>query len=217
MAVDAFLYLEDDQSKQVEGESTDQIFAGYIEIFKFSFDAVSDVQTSDLYDEAMQSYRRDMFSASGSDGETGADFGALCNLFDEVTADQTAKDSYTFSVEKQMDCSSPLLFKNFCMATARDKDAPAFNKAIVYLLIGGMERDPDKQPEDHAYIMFEFENLYVTKYELKHDSDLNIPDEKISFYFDSYVMTYRQQKSGGEMSPSPVAKGFDFKAIKPLP
>ncbi|OAI49782.1 hypothetical protein AYO44_06180 [Planctomycetaceae bacterium SCGC AG-212-F19] len=214
MAVDCFFYLEDDRGEQVQGESSDLVFKDCIELTKFDFDAISDVERKDLDNEEMQEWRKNMFTDDGFFGGGGS-FGAVAmNMGDE---EATARDSFTFSVSKMYDKSSPALFLNYCQATRRNRAAVPFKTGSIYLRLPGTPRDPDKDWDNQAFLVMEFENLHVTKYQIKHDSESNIPDESITFYFESYVMKYRRQETEGHLATDLVQKGFDFLTLSPKP
>jgi type VI protein secretion system component Hcp len=218
MAVDCFMYLEDENGEQIKGETTDLTFKDCIEIFKFDFDAVSQVDTAKLLGEGPAlSPGRLMGNGPITNGDPTQALSNSQSDLNKIQSEQTGRDSFTFTIEKQVDCSTPSLFRSYCRATARDKAVPAFKSATVYVLVGGQKRTPDADWEKLSIVVMEFENLHVTSYQIKHDEDLNIPDEKITFYFDKYVMNYRWQEVSGATGQDPVKKGFDFKSLKPLP
>jgi type VI protein secretion system component Hcp len=207
------LYIEDDHGEQIKGESQDLVFKECIELVKFDFDAISDVDTTELFNEETQEWRKNMFADDFFGG--GGSFGAIAmNMGDE---EATARDSFTFSVSKLYDKASPALFLNYCQATRRNRAAVPFKYAAVYIRLAGVASDPDKDWEEQSYIVMEFENLHVTKYSIKHEQETNIPDEDLTFYFESYVMKYRKQEAEGHMGSDLVQKGFDFLTLSPKP
>lgn len=214
MAVDCFLYLEDDQGEPIVGESSDIVFKDCIELTKFGFDAISDVERKDLDDEQMQEFRRTMFTDDGFGGGGGSFFAMGMSMGDE---EATARDSFTFSISKLYDKSSPALFLNYCQAARVPRNVVPFKSATIYLRLSGVAIDPNKEWEDHAFMIMEFGNLYVTKYGIKHEAETNIPDEDITFFFESYVMKYRRQETEGNLASDLVQKGFDFLSLTPKP
>jgi type VI protein secretion system component Hcp len=186
MAVDAFLILEG-----VEGESTDAVFKGSIEIAKFNFDAVSGVEEH-VRDSNAEGRRTKVLQKEGL-------------------------DSFTFSIEKEMDKTSPKLFLNYCESMS--KHGAPFKKATVYLCLAGVEREKGKQKEDVAWVTIEFTTLSVSHYGIRLDTELNIPDEDITFRFETYKITYRPQLESGrlDVARSPLGFAFIFGKQEPIP
>jgi type VI protein secretion system component Hcp len=188
MAVDAFLILKDKDGKAIEGECTDAVFAGSIEIAKFNFDAISGVEKHVRDSEALK-YKAEVRAMAG----------------------QESLDSFTFSIEKQMDRSSPKLFLNYCQSLGKRSEGAPFKEATVYLCIAGLERQGKKEEkEEVAWVMIEFTKLAINQYGIRLDTELNVPDENITFFFETYKITYRRQLQTGQLDTR-RSLGFDFR------
>jgi type VI protein secretion system component Hcp len=218
MAVDCYLYLENASGEQIKGESTDLTFKDCIEIFKFDFDAAGEVKAEDVLElEVMKPLTQTVSSSSSSlNGDSmGNAFSELEGALKEAEEMQTGKDSFTFSVEKYIDCASPTLLQTFCRATSGQSQDPPFKNAIVYVVVGGQKRTDNTDPESVSVLVFKFGNLHITSYQLKYTDGL--VDEKLTFYFDVFVMTYCRQLPTGGVSDDKLTKGYDFVNAKPMP
>jgi type VI protein secretion system component Hcp len=191
MAVDAFLILQDKDGTPIEGECTDAVFKGSIEIAKFNFDAISGVEKQ-VRDSNALAYKQQVRGMAGG---------------------EESLDSFTFSIEKQMDKSSPMLFLTYCQSLGKRSEGAPFKKATVYLCIAGMKRKGNK--EDVAWVMLEFTKLSINQYGIRLDTELNTPDENITFFFETYKMTYRPQLESGQLE-KPRTLGFDFRTQNAL-
>jgi type VI protein secretion system component Hcp len=176
--------------EDIEGESLDAVFKGSIEIAKFNFDAVSGVEEHVRSPETAQA-RRGAVQLEGL-------------------------DSFTFSIEKEMDKTSPKLFLNYCQSMGKGKGAP-FKTATVYLCLAGVERKKGKNKEDVAWVTIEFTTLSVSQYGIRLDTEMNIPDENITFRFETYKITYRPQLESGGLDKARPALGFNFGFGEPKP
>lgn len=224
MAVDCYLYLENSKGSQIEGEATDIAFQGYIEIFKFDFDAVSEVKAEDVLDLNLMPSPEPLSISTTANGETGSmpnAMGPLVKTVKKAQENQTGKDSFTFSISKYLDASTPLLLKTFCSASAGKEQGPAFLNAIVYVMVGGIKRDSSftgntSKLESLCALVFKFQNLQITSYQMSYEGGLL--EEKLTFYFDQYIMEYqRQLVTGGTASSADakVTKGYNFTTNKP--
>jgi type VI protein secretion system component Hcp len=210
MAVECYLYLEDDQGEQIKGECTDSVFKECIEIFKFDFDAVSQVDPAKMLGEDATPIPKGKLMAKGEkngEGLSGDVMRSSTTAIQEARDEQTGRDSFTFSVDKTVDAASPSLFQSYCKGTSRQEQDPAFKTAIVYVLVGGMKRDPKAKREQLCILVLEFSNLHITQYQVKYADGL--ADEKLTFYFDSYLMTYKWQETTGGTGKHPPL-GYDF-------
>jgi len=208
MAVDAFLTLTDMQGNPIHGESQDAVFGKVhaIEIFDFDFEASKNVEV-EPDDEPPPSF---------ADDDADSFFASLAGAGDLYR--DTAHDSFSFSIKKMLDLSTPHLYHSFCQTLQKNRKKVKFTfaEAKVYLCVAGVKRDSSKKPEDVAYMVLHFEDLYVTKYALKLDTGLNIPDEDIDFFFQKYKMGYRPQASAGGFATKLRYLGFDFVDDKKL-
>jgi type VI protein secretion system component Hcp len=186
MAVDAFLILQDKDGKPIKGECTDAVFAGSIEIGKFNFDAISGVEKH-VRDSGALARKLEVRSMAGG---------------------EEALDSFTFSIEKQMDDASPMLFLNYCQSMTKRSEGAPFKQATVYICLPGIERKGKK--EDVAWVILEFTKLSVHQYGIRLDTELNIPDENITFFFETYKITYRPHTKTGQLEKARTL-GFDFR------
>jgi type VI protein secretion system component Hcp len=191
MAVDAFLILEDKDGTPIVGESTDAVFEGSIEIGKFNFDAISGVEKH-VRDSGALARKLEVRSMAGG---------------------EESLDSFTFSIEKQLDKASPMLFLNYCQSMSKRSEGAPFKKATVYICLPGLERKGKK--EDVAWVIIELTKLSINQYGIRLDTELNIPDENITFYFETYKITYRPQTSTGQLA-KPRTLGFDFRTQNAL-
>ena len=171
MAVDAFLVLHDKDGTPIEGECTDDVFKGSIEIGKFNFDAISGVEKH-VRDSGALTRKLEVRSMAGG---------------------EESLDSFTFSIEKQMDKASPVLFLNYCQSMSKRSEGAPFKKATVYICLPGIERKGklEQTKEDVAWVILEFTKLSINQYGIRLDTELNIPDENIMFFFETYKITYR--------------------------
>lgn len=206
MAVDAFMVLKDAKNKTIAGETQDAIFSKVqaIEIFDFDFEAS---KSADEKEEADGGQPREM-----ADDDPDAFFASLAGMADLYQQRETAHDSFSFSIKKMLDVSSPFLFRHYCETQKKKKDElkTSFAECTIYLCIAGVTRDSSKTPDDVARLVLHFEDLYITKYALKLDTALNIPDEDIDFFFHKYKMGYRPQSATGSFSTKLRFLGFDF-------
>lgn len=212
MAVDAFLVLSDMQGNPITGESQDAVFSqvNAIEIFDFDFEASKNAELEGEEEESGP-------VRSMADDDADSFFASLVNAA-ELYRD-TAHDSFTFSIKKMLDLSSPHLFHSFCQTlqgSGKKKIKFTFAEAKVYLCRAGFKRDATKKPDDVAFMVLHFEDLYVTKYALKLDTGLNVPDEDIDFFFQKYKMGYRPQATTGGFTTKLRYLGFDFLEDKKL-
>ncbi len=218
MAVDCFLYLEDASGDPVQGECTDVAFLNTIEVFKFDFDAVSQVEPDKMLGDTVTAPKKKggLIEKGVTNGDmSGEPMRSNTAVIEQAKEEQTGKDSFTFSIEKYMDKSSPVLFDAFCLGTSKEQQDPSFKHAIIYVLVGGMKRSGDSDPASLAYLMIEFGNLRLTQYQMKYADGLI--DEKLTFWFDWYTMTYRKQETGGGTASDKITIGYDFIKLKKLP
>jgi type VI secretion system secreted protein Hcp len=62
------------------------------------------------------------------------------------------------------------------------------------------------------YLVYEFENVMVTSYQLSHSGD-NVPQESWSLSFEKFKMTYKEQDEKGGMKGQGIS-GWDVKQNK---
>src|SRR5262249_10199484 len=147
------------------------------------------------------------------------DSGALARKLEvrAMAGGEESLDSFTFSIEKQLDKSSPMLFLNYCQSMTKRSEGAPFKKATVYICLPGIERTgkTKDQKEDVAWVIAEFTKLSINQYGIRLDTETNIPDENITFFFETYKITYRPQLKTGQLE-KPRTLGFDFRTQNPL-
>jgi type VI protein secretion system component Hcp len=182
MKIDAHLQLftQDGGKGTIRGESLDSWYKQQIGITDFSF--------------------------GDTDGE-GDDW-----LASAGTGSAAAKSfaPFGFEVEKEVDVSSPHLFKAFAVTYSRRKvDAVNFfpSAVVIFRKVGG--------PSPTVYLTMSFGGVLVTSFSLDIGED-GMSKEKVKFRFQTTTMEYRRQDPTGKLNPPPEKKGWDFEKNKRL-
>lgn len=208
--IDVYLKLIKTDGSNVQGESRDKVCKGLIELEEFSMEALKTL-TADLQDKELQFQR--LFQSTG--------LSRIGNVFDVDEAElddepQTAGDSFSFSIKKEVDTSSGELFLNYCQ-TATKKEKVAFKKAVFYFRRAGswsvtLAKGGTVTPVQASFLMIQFTKPYVYKYSVEVSSgDMSLPKETVDFYFENYQITYKEQLPSGDLDSSANIKGWNLR------
>jgi len=210
MAIDVFLKLMKSDGSNVQGESRDKVCKGLIELEEFSMEALKSL-SADLQDKELQFQR--LFQSTGISRIGNLWEGEVAELDDEP---QTAGDSFSFSIKKDVDTSSGELFLNYCQ-TATKKEKVAFKKAVFYFRKAGeweavLAKGGTVTPVQASFLMMQFTKPYVYKYTVEvSGNESSVPTESVDFYFENYQVTYKEQSYSGSLKSSANIKGWNLR------
>ncbi len=204
---DGFLKLVKD-GKPIKGESTDADFPGLIEIVSFSFG--SSQGFSSETDEAGQEvsvqyksqtrYKDDpvmsMASLFGDDEPQFSDE----ELEGFEGKDLTTEDACKITLSKELDVSSPNLFRAYC-STQDLEHRDVFETATLYIkkATGGSRK---------VFLTFVFSDVVVTGYTLDIGSDA-VPKETLNLVFGKCRLEYKPQEAAGGLGAA-IKGGWDM-------
>lgn len=208
--IDVFLKLMKTDGSNVQGESRDKVCKGLIEVEEFTMEALKSL-SADLQDKELQFQK--LFQSTG--------LSRIGNVFDDDTTDlddepQTAGDSFSFEIKKEVDTSSGELFLNYCQ-TATKKEKVAFKKAVFYFRRAGawevtLGKGGTVTPVQSSFLIVEFTKPYVFKYTVERSGDTtSTPSETVEFYFENYQVTYKEQLASGDLDSSANIKGWNLR------
>jgi type VI protein secretion system component Hcp len=124
---------------------------------------------------------------------------------------------YTFQIRKQVDVSSPTLFRAYADYCARflTKDEFQFSSAEINFRKAGGKAEQYRAYSGTVYLKVTFENLLLVKYTFG-DATSGSPTETIRFAFQKCKLSYQQQSEEGKTAPpAPEIKGWDFTSNTP--
>lgn len=202
---DGFLQLVKGR-QPIKGECTDADFKDSIEILSFRVGSMSGFTDSEGSMYAVQNYgsRREtaqsrMLAADESEG--------IFSLFasdEEIDAyegqDLSKVEACKITVTKEMDLSSPDLFRAYC-STQDIKTRDVFDSGTVTLRKAtGGARAP--------FLTYTFNDLVVVGYSLDVGADAS-PKETVTLSYGKICAEYKPQKATGKMG-AVVTGGWDF-------
>lgn len=201
---DGFLQLVKG-GQPVKGESTDKEFAGAIEILTFKLGSMSGFTDTEAYYAVQNSSQRsDVAFSRAYQSDESEGIHTLFASDEEMKQfegeDLSTVDACKFTITKEMDLSSPDLFRAYC-STQDLENRDVFDSATVSLrkATGGARQ---------TFLTFTFADLVVAGYSLDMSGDAS-PKETITISFGKVKAEYKPQKSTGELAP--VVKGsWDF-------
>ena len=202
MAVDIYLLLYDQNGNLVKGECQDVVFKNAIEINKLDFIGVAHNIEETIRDSEVQRQRRDRELSRAEEI-------IPTNWFQD---DVVPIDSFEFTVVKSVDYASPALYLFFCQERLKLKSSQSslpFQKAQVYFCIQGQPRTAGASMSSVSMLAMEFQRLHVKQYGLYMDSETGVPDETVTFIFETYTMAYAPQQADGSLG-TPRTLGYDF-------
>ena len=208
---DGFLALTKGQAK-IKGEASDAGFQDTIEVISFEFGSSQGFDDDALFAEQGTANRRQ--TASNRLFDSGPEFG-MSNLFGEESnfgslsdadfaqfegKDLAEVDACQFEITKQLDLSSPDLFRAYCSSHSL-ATREVFETGVLTLrkATGGT-----RQP----YLVFNFNDVVVVGYTLQIDSTA-FPRETVTFSFAKIKMEYKPQKDDGTLG-TPIRSGWNF-------
>jgi type VI protein secretion system component Hcp len=201
---DGFLQLVKG-GQAIKGETTDKAYSGAIEILSFKIGSMSGfTDTEGFYAVQDARQRSDVaFSRAYSNDESEG----IATLFAsdaEMDAfegtDLSKVDACKFTITKEMDLSSPDLFRAYC-STQDLKTRDVFNSGTVTLrkATGGSRA---------VFLTYSFEDLVVVGYSLDIGADAKAK-ETVTISFAKVRAEYKPQKATGELG-AVVKGGWDF-------
>lgn len=209
---DGFLQLVK-SGQPVVGESTDMDYPESIEVLSFKFGNSSGFgDTAEFFAAQKVGDRRGvaMSRAQDNDGSIG-----LASLFggeddapeySEKELDQyqgkdlSEVDSCSFQITKEMDISSPDLFRAYCSAQDLEHRDVFDSGTLTLRKATGKTRA--------AFLTYTFNDLVVIGYSLEIGGDAS-PKETISLSFAKIRAMFRPQKATGALAPV-IKGGWDF-------
>lgn len=209
---DGFLQLKK-QDQQVKGESTDKAFAGAIEILSFKFGSMSGFSDSqEFYAAQNVGERRGVAMSRASDNDGSIGLGSLFGgedstpeyserELDEYQGQDLADvEACNFQIVKEMDLSSPDLFRAYCSSQDLE-NRDVFDSGTITLrkATGGARA---------TFLSYVFSDLVVVGYSLEVGGDAT-PKETINMSFAKVRVEYTPQKVTGEMDKV-IKGGWDF-------
>ena len=208
---DGFLQLVK-SGQPVKGESTDMDYPEAIEILSFKIGSMSGFTDKDGYYAVQNVGQRQAVAASraqendlsigfatlfGGDGST-PEYSEQ-ELDSYQGKDLSEVEACKFTITKEMDISSPDLFRAYC-STQDLEHRDVFDSATVTLRKAtGKARA--------AFLTYTFNDLLVVGYSLDLGSDAT-PKETITLSFAKVRAEYRPQKATGELRPSSKEAGI---------
>jgi type VI secretion system secreted protein Hcp len=103
-----------------------------------------------------------------------------------------------FTITKTTDVASPAFFKNCCTGAHYKNVTIAMRKP---------PRDPGSVSTG-AYLIFRFQTVFTTKIGWSGPGDEG-PEEKITFVYGKFEITYRQQNADGGIEKPGITQGWD--------
>ncbi len=209
---DGFLQLVKG-GQPIKGESIDKEFTDAIEFQSFQFGSMSGFTDNAALYAAQDAGQRRSLAESRFGAEN--NFGEFASLFgdDEQTIEMDEKDykefegkdladvdACNFQIVKQLDLSSPNLFRAYC-STQDLEHREVFESATVSLkkATGGARA---------VFLKYTFNDVVIVGYTLEVGKD-GLPKETISLSFGKVHAEYKPQTKAGELDPS-VQGGWDF-------
>jgi type VI protein secretion system component Hcp len=201
MNVDIFLKLTGPKG-DIEGESKDRNFAGYVEIDDFELSA----RSMERYNAAKEKERRE--EDEGGEGDRSILDKPKSKTFThsqiELKSADDDESAFTLKVTKEMDYVSSDLAQSYSWNLAGMRQN--FPKIIMHLRKRGTE--------NLVYLTFTFKDCYVVNYHLALSGGgkdaTSIPVETVEFTFSACAMKYLPQAETGGGHTHKIV-GWDFK------
>ncbi len=206
---DGFLALTKGQAK-IKGEATDAGFQETIEVLSFEMGSSQGFDEDALFAEQGEGARRETAGNRMLDSAEfgmaslfgGDDFGTFSDAdFAQFEGKDLAEvDACQFEITKQLDQSSPDLFRAYCSSHSL-ATREVFETGVLTLrkATGGT-----RQP----YLVFNFSDVVVVGYTLQIDSSA-FPRETVTFSFAKVKMEYKPQKDDGTLGTA-IRSGWNF-------
>jgi type VI protein secretion system component Hcp len=206
---DGFLQLVK-SGQPVAGECTDMDFPEAIEILSFKFGSMSGFADTDV---KKVGDRRGVAQSRAQDNDSSIGLASLFGDGDDSAAEYSDKelDQYqgkdlseveacNFQIVKEMDLSSPDLFRAYCSAQDLE-NRDVFDSATIALRKAtGKARA--------VFLTYVFNDLVVVGYSLEVGGDAT-PKETINFSFGKIRAEYKPQLATGKMG-NVIKGGWDF-------
>jgi type VI protein secretion system component Hcp len=210
---DGFLQLVK-SGQPVAGESTDIDYPEAIEILSFKFGSMSGFtdDAEGFYAVQNVSERRGVAASRAQEGDLSLGFASLFGgddstpeyseqeLDEKQGKDLSEVEACNFQFVKEMDISSPDLFRAYCSAQDLEHRDVFDSATITLRKATGRARS--------AFLTYVFNDLVVVGYSLEIGGDAS-PKETINMSFAKIRAEYKPQKTTGVLAPV-VKGGWDF-------
>jgi type VI protein secretion system component Hcp len=184
---DGFLQLVK-SGQPIKGESTDMEFPESIEILSFKFGTMSGFADTEE------------FTAVQKVGEESTPENSDKKLDSYQGKDLADVEACNFQIVKEMDISSPDLFRAYCSAADLEHREVFDSGTVTLRKATGKARLP--------FLTYTFNDLVVVGYSLEIGGDAS-PKETINLSFGKVRVEFKPQKSTGALSPA-IKGGWDF-------
>jgi len=209
---DGFLQLVK-SGQPVAGECTDIDYPESIEILSFKFGSMSGFSDTDGF-YAVQNVgdRRGVAASRAQEADLSVGFASLFGgdesapeysekeLDENEGKDLSDVEACNFQIVKEMDISSPDLFRAYCSAQDLEHRDVFDSATITLRKATGRARS--------AFLTYVFNDLVVVGYSLEIGSDAS-PKETINMSFAKIRAEYKPQKTTGLLAPV-IKGGWDF-------
>lgn len=201
MPLDAFMKLTDAHGKFVAGESSDNILRRWIALSSFGF---GDGTASDD-DEKKTVVHVQAPPGTQAPGKGGPPVQQTPPPHPETKPPKSEK--LVFTVGKELDASSPVLFLAFCRSQVfRDPILDKKNELNTFsTVVVDLRKTFDGQPR--PYLVCTFKEVSLVSYKLQYDDGSSGLRENIQFKFSSYEVEYKAQSEKGGVAKAQVVEG----------
>jgi type VI protein secretion system component Hcp len=207
--LDGYLKLVKKDSGFVQGEAQDAKYSGHIALSSFEFGG-GEFKDEEDREDAQADIEDDFSGDSSVSGSLVAKRRAAVTNSKRDELKVRKQEGCTFTIDKTMDLSSPILFQAYCSSLDGDPNKRIeFAMAQVFLRksTGAASRDSG------LYLTMQFNSVSITDYSL--DINGGSPaKESITFSYGGCRMSYSQQKADGTLG-NPTRQGWDFLSKPP--
>jgi type VI protein secretion system component Hcp len=199
---DAFMKLTDAHGKFVAGESADNILRRWIALTTFGF---GDGTAAD--DESKTAVQTQAQGGTHAQGKAAPPVAVQPAQSQHPTTQPPKSEKLVFTIGKELDASSPVLFLAFCRSQVfRDPVLDKKNELNTFsTVVVDLRKTFDGQPR--PYLVCTFKEVSLVSYKLQYDDGSSALRENIQFKFSSYEVEYKAQSEKGGVAKSQVVEG----------
>jgi type VI protein secretion system component Hcp len=204
MPLDAYMKLTDAHGTFVAGEGTDEILRRWIALTSFGF---GDGTASDDDEKKNEAQGQAPPGGAPAQGKGAPTVPAPQAPPPHGTSKPPKSEKLVFTIGKELDSSSPILFLAFCRSqvfrepvTDKANALNTFKTAVIDL-----RKTFDGQPR--PYLVCTFKDVSLVSYKLQYDDGSSSLRENIQFKFASYEVEYKMQSAAGGVAQAQVVVG----------